>query len=176
MLQISNHFIELGRFIIVFSRTKHWPLPWARWIQSTPFYSISFESIVTLSYHLRVGLISGLFLSCFSFKILYALFLEDHNSIHVCLITDIHWCVVKTQNINTCAQAHYELKHFNLFLKNPLQLYISIYIQASSTVSWFKTLPKKKYALLVSSMRPTVLSIWLILCVGILNANSEGKL
>jgi hypothetical protein len=43
-------------FITVFTRAHHWPLFWARWIQSTPFHPISLPSILMLSFHLRLGL------------------------------------------------------------------------------------------------------------------------
>lgn len=39
---------------------------WARWIQSPSSNRISLTSILILSYHLRSGFSSGLFLSCFS--------------------------------------------------------------------------------------------------------------
>jgi hypothetical protein len=64
------------RFINVFTRTRHWIISWARWIQSTPKHPISFR--FTLIYSC---LQSGLFASGFRIKILYAFFISllfDH--------------------------------------------------------------------------------------------------
>jgi hypothetical protein len=67
-------FYETRRFIIVFTRTLHWFLSWARWIQSIPFHPVSLRSILILIAHLRLGLPSGLFPSGFPTNILYAFF------------------------------------------------------------------------------------------------------
>jgi hypothetical protein len=48
---------------------RHRSLSWARCIQSTPTSRISLGSILIISYHSRLGLSSGLFLSRFSTKI-----------------------------------------------------------------------------------------------------------
>jgi hypothetical protein len=53
------------RFNTVFTRALHWSLSWARWIQSKPSHPISVRSILILSTHLRLDLISGLFPSGF---------------------------------------------------------------------------------------------------------------
>jgi hypothetical protein len=47
-------------------------LSWARRIQATPCHPISQGYILTLPSHLRLGLLTGLFPSCFPTKILYA--------------------------------------------------------------------------------------------------------
>jgi hypothetical protein len=60
-----------SRLITVFTRTHHWNLSWARWIQSTPFHRISLKFIPILSFHLRLGLPSGLFPSVCHTKMLY---------------------------------------------------------------------------------------------------------
>jgi hypothetical protein len=65
----------------VFTKASHLSLPWVTCIQSTPFHPISLRSILMLYFHLRLGLPSGLFLSCFPTKILYALLIS-----HVCYI------------------------------------------------------------------------------------------
>jgi len=56
----------------VFTRSRHWSLSWAKWIQSTFFHPISQRSIFILFSHLCLGLPSGLFPSGFPTKILYA--------------------------------------------------------------------------------------------------------
>jgi hypothetical protein len=67
-------FYGTRRFLTVFTRSLHWSLSWAWWIQSTPPHSISLTFILILSTHLRVFLPSGLFPSGFPSKILYAFF------------------------------------------------------------------------------------------------------
>jgi hypothetical protein len=57
---------------VVFTRALHWSLSWARPIQSIPSHPISLWSVLTLSTYLRIGLLSGLFLSGFPTNILYA--------------------------------------------------------------------------------------------------------
>jgi hypothetical protein len=47
--------MELERFIIVFTRARHWSLFWARWIQSTPSHPISSRSFLILCSNLRLG-------------------------------------------------------------------------------------------------------------------------
>jgi hypothetical protein len=60
------------RFVTVFTRALHWSLSWARSIQFIPSHPIYLRSILTLFTHLRYGLPSGLFPSCFPTSILYA--------------------------------------------------------------------------------------------------------
>jgi len=55
--------------ITVFTRVRHWPLSWARWIQSTTSHPISLRSLLILYFHVRLGLSIGLFHSGFSTKI-----------------------------------------------------------------------------------------------------------
>jgi hypothetical protein len=43
------------RFISVFTRTHHWALPWASWIQSTFSRPISLTWVLILPFHLRCG-------------------------------------------------------------------------------------------------------------------------
>jgi hypothetical protein len=47
-------------FITVFTRTLHWPLFWARWIQSIPLHPFFSRSILISHFHLCPGLQSGL--------------------------------------------------------------------------------------------------------------------
>jgi hypothetical protein len=56
----------------VFTRARHLPLSWAKWIQSTSPNHISLRSILTLSSHQRLGLPSGLLPSDLPTKMLYA--------------------------------------------------------------------------------------------------------
>jgi hypothetical protein len=46
-------------FITMFTRAHHWSLSWATCIQSTPSYPISQISILILSCHLHIDLVSG---------------------------------------------------------------------------------------------------------------------
>jgi hypothetical protein len=74
-------FYGTRRSIIVFTRTLHWSLSWARSIQSILSNPISQGSILILYSYLRVGVPSCLFPSGFSADILYAFFLP-----HSCYI------------------------------------------------------------------------------------------
>jgi hypothetical protein len=60
------------RFITVFTRTRHWSLSWARWIQFTISHLLSVRCFLILSSHLCLGLPGGLFSYGFPTKILYA--------------------------------------------------------------------------------------------------------
>jgi len=57
----------------VFRRGCHWFLSWARCIPSTTSHPISLRSILISSFHLRLGLPSGISLSCFPIKVPYEL-------------------------------------------------------------------------------------------------------
>jgi len=65
-------FYGTWRFITVFTRAHHWPVSWARCIQSTTLHPSFLRSSLILSSHLRLGLTSGLFPSDFPTKILYS--------------------------------------------------------------------------------------------------------
>jgi hypothetical protein len=54
-------FYRTRRFIIVVTKARHWTLSWASRIQFTLSIQISLGSILTLFYHLRLGLPSDLF-------------------------------------------------------------------------------------------------------------------
>ena len=56
------------RFITAFTSARHLYLSWARSIQSIPPHPTSWRYILILSYHLRLGLPSGLFPSGFLAK------------------------------------------------------------------------------------------------------------
>jgi translation initiation factor 2 beta subunit (eIF-2beta)/eIF-5 len=61
------------KFIILFTRARHWSQALTRSIQSIPSHPISSRSILILSSQLRLCLLSGLFPSGFPASILYAL-------------------------------------------------------------------------------------------------------
>jgi hypothetical protein len=58
-------FYGTRMFNTVFTRTLRWSLSWAISIQSTPVHPISLRSILILSTHLRLGLPSGHYHSCY---------------------------------------------------------------------------------------------------------------
>ena len=64
-------FYGTRMFITAFTSTHHLSLSWAISIQSIPPHPTSWRSILILSYHLRLGLLSGLFPSGFPTKTLY---------------------------------------------------------------------------------------------------------
>jgi hypothetical protein len=61
-------FYITRRFITVFTRTRHWYLSWARWIQSTTSHRITVRCILILSSYLCQRLPNGNFLSGFPNK------------------------------------------------------------------------------------------------------------
>jgi len=61
LLKKFSAFYGTSRFITMFTRTRHWYLSWARWIQSTPRHPISLRSILILSSHLHLWLLAVLF-------------------------------------------------------------------------------------------------------------------
>jgi hypothetical protein len=72
--QLDTKFLTLRRirrFITVLKRSCHWPLYWARWIQSTSSQPISLIPILILSFHLRQDLSSVLLPSGFPTEFLY---------------------------------------------------------------------------------------------------------
>jgi hypothetical protein len=63
-------FYETRRFINVFTRTRQWSRPWARWHHSTPTHYISIRSNILIypnvTFHVRLSLLSGILLFTFS--------------------------------------------------------------------------------------------------------------
>jgi hypothetical protein len=58
-------------FVIVFTRARRWFRTWDRWFQYTPAHPFPLRSILVVSSHLSLVLLSGLFHSGFITKILY---------------------------------------------------------------------------------------------------------
>jgi hypothetical protein len=77
-------FYGTRRFITVFTRTRHWSLYWARWIQFTFSRPVSLRSTLTLTSHPCLDLLGGLFPSAFPTKIFYAFLISpwfDHSNV-----------------------------------------------------------------------------------------------
>jgi hypothetical protein len=66
LIKIFSTYYGTWRFITLFTRSPHFSLSSARWIQFAPSQPISVRLIVTLSSYLCVSLPSGLFPSAFS--------------------------------------------------------------------------------------------------------------
>jgi hypothetical protein len=64
-------FYGTHRFITAFTSARHLSLSWIRSTQSIPPYPTTRKFILILSYHLHLGLPSGLFTSGFPTKIVY---------------------------------------------------------------------------------------------------------
>ena len=70
--QEISTFYRTQRFITTLTSAQHLSLSWASSIQPMPLHPTSWRSILILSSHLCLGFPSGLFLSGFPTKILYA--------------------------------------------------------------------------------------------------------
>jgi hypothetical protein len=64
-------FYGTRRVVTSFTSSRHLSLSWASSIQSSPPYPTSWRSIIILSFHLRLGLPSGLLPSGFHTKTLH---------------------------------------------------------------------------------------------------------
>jgi hypothetical protein len=71
LLKNFQTFYDTRRFMTVFTRARHWSLSWVKLMKSIPPHPISLRSILLLSSHLRLVLLSGVFHSNLSTKILY---------------------------------------------------------------------------------------------------------
>jgi hypothetical protein len=69
--KLPTAFYGTRRFIAAFTSARHLSLYWASSIQSITPHPTSWKSILILSFHLRLGLYSGLFPSGFPTKTLY---------------------------------------------------------------------------------------------------------
>jgi hypothetical protein len=79
---VFSIFYGTRRFITVFTRARHWSPSWARSFQPIPFNPISQRSILILSSHLCVGLLSCLFANGFPSK----LYMQSSSS-HPCYMS-----------------------------------------------------------------------------------------
>ena len=76
-------FYGTRTFITVFTSTRHLPLFWARSIQSMRHHPSSWRSNLTVSFHLRVVFLGGLFPSGFPNKILQASLLSPIRATYI---------------------------------------------------------------------------------------------
>jgi hypothetical protein len=65
-------FYGTRRFKTVFTRVRHWCIPWSTWTQSTSLNPVSLRSILILSVHQRLGFPNSLFPSGVLTKLLHA--------------------------------------------------------------------------------------------------------
>jgi hypothetical protein len=67
-------FYGIGKFITLFTKPSTSPYPDPKRIQSIPSHHIALRFILILSYHLRLGLLNGIFPSGFPTNTLHAFF------------------------------------------------------------------------------------------------------
>jgi len=94
--------------------SRHWSLSWATLIQSISFQPASLRSNLTLPLHLRLGLLSGLFSSPHSTKILYV-FLIFPRVLHAVPISSLH-----SENVTSVMLIYCILPHEYCVGHNPL--------------------------------------------------------
>jgi len=90
----------------VHKTSPHWSQSWARCIHSSPSHPISLRSIL-ISFHLCLGLPSGLFLSGFPNKILYAFLTSP-----MCSTCPAHLILLYLMTLITCGEV-YKLRSVN---------------------------------------------------------------
>ena len=109
-------FYGTRRFITAFTTARHLSLSWARSIQFMPFQPISLRSILILSFHIYMGLSSGLLPSGFPTSTLYARLLSPYVlhalPISVFFIWSPEWYLVRTHKA-----PHYVVFSVSLLLR-----------------------------------------------------------
>jgi hypothetical protein len=96
VMKFAASYETLKFFIIIFTRSRHWSLSWARCIQSTTSYPIPLRSNLILSSYLRPRLPSGLFPSGVATKILHAFLVSPMrvtSTVHLYHPNNIWWNV-----------------------------------------------------------------------------------
>jgi len=144
-------------FITAFTTTHH--LPYPELDQFGPCHTLnSWKSILILSSHLHLGLPSGLFLSGFRTKTLYAptLFLiRDTCSTHLILLGLITQIIYGEENRSLSSSLHSFLhSHYHIPLRPTYSQKPLVYIPHSMWVIKFHTHTKKTYS-----------SVYLNLCI-----------
>ena len=97
-------FYGIRRFIIAFTTAHHLSLSWASSIQSMPPHPTSWRSILILSSHLRLVLLSGLFQNMY-----YASFIQIYRSAETWNLHVGGICInkiyrsVETWHLQTCS-------------------------------------------------------------------------
>ena len=119
-------YYGIRKFIAVFTRARHLPLSWGWAIQSMPYLS-SWRSP-----HLRLGLQSGLFLSLFPTKTLYAYLLSPKcatSPAHLILLGLITQIIAVRVPITVGQRqsARYNIRPI-LIRSNKMQQYAGIYL------------------------------------------------
>jgi len=94
--------------ILRFTRTDHWTLSGARWIQSHLSHPVSLRSILKLSVHLRLSLASDLFLYGFPAKTVFSISMLLTHTVHVILLDS-------ATRILVGEDTNYEASHYAVF-------------------------------------------------------------
>jgi hypothetical protein len=155
LLKNFETFYGTRRFMTVFTRARDWSLSWAKLMKSIPPHSISLKFILLLHSQLRLALLSGIFPSTFSNKILYVFRLCFHACYLSCpsyppwlYYSNCVWRSVKcikllfysfsvSQYMYNCRIniQFLQLRHFSATIFGHHQL---VHIQSSTTWWWQK--------------------------------------
>jgi len=92
-------FYGTRKFIIVFAKTRHWSLSWARWLQSTTSPPISLRSILIVPSHLHLDLRAGLFTSGFRPKFVWIYHLSLMRTTCPAHLNNILWSIMSCLNV-----------------------------------------------------------------------------
>jgi hypothetical protein len=111
-------FYGTRRFITAFTSARHPSLSWANSIQSIPLHPTSWRSVLILSSHLRLGLPSGLFPSCFPTKTLYTpLFFPVRATCAVHLVLfDFITCTVVGEEYRSWSSLLWSFLHTHIYI------------------------------------------------------------